>query len=180
MQKSESRGRDSTPVVQNKLQKKSRSFCDEKSKNIKERTPVDRTLQVFELALDVEEKKAVNETRSSLDLTNYKEEEKKELDPNWGRKNSYPEIIVTRCEKQVETVPELDKPERPKKKFLFADFNEKCTERKKQIEQMKLHEQHLKEVSMDKYPFQWTKKQYTKSTFYVLNTPSTSDEGSMG
>jgi len=170
-------------MVPNELRKRSRSFCDGEPNGVKERIPVRVTSSVFKLAVDAEgvEEKTVDETRNSLDLTNceYKGEEKKDLDPNWGQKDFYPEIIVTQCKSQVETISESEKLKSPKKKFLFTDFNERYSKRKKQIEQMKLHEQRLKEVSMEKYPFQWTKKKYTKSTFHFLYTLTTSSKESV-
>lgn len=161
------------PLVANKLQKKSRSFCDDKSKDTKEITPVGRTtLKVFELAADAKVESAF-ELRNSVALTDCEREEEKDPVFNWERKDSYPEIIITRCERQPEIIPEKEK---PKRKMLFADFNEKCAERKKQVEQLKAHEQQLKEVSMEKYPIQWTKKKYNKSTFCIISTTITIDE----
>ena len=127
------------------------------------------------------EERTANETRNSLDLTSceYEEEEKKDLDPNWRQKDFCPEIAITQCKSQVETISESEKVRIPKKKFLFTDFNERYAKREKQIKQMKLHEQRLKEVSMEKYPFQCTKNQYIKSTFYFLYTLTTSSKESV-
>eukprot|EP00826_Nyctotherus_ovalis_P029999 TRINITY_DN2380_c0_g1_i1.p1 TRINITY_DN2380_c0_g1~~TRINITY_DN2380_c0_g1_i1.p1 ORF type:complete len:130 (+),score=41.00 TRINITY_DN2380_c0_g1_i1:251-640(+) len=113
-------------------------------------------------------------------LTSCEEEEKKDFIFNFERKISYPEIIITQCEKQMEMTSEMEVNKRPKakRKMLFADFNEKHTERKKLIEQFKIREQQLKEVSMDKYPLQWARKEYRKSVFYEKSKMTTSNEES--
>lgn len=167
MQTNKTKGRNSIPLTPVKRLKKSRSFCDEKSKGVKERTPVNRTtFQVFELAPDAKlsEEHPKFLSRSAVSLTTFEKEEKKDSTFSLETKTTGPEIIITRCEQQVS----IENPEgsKCKRKSLFEGFNEKCAERKKQIEEIKLHEQRLKEVSMDKYPFKSTKKIYKKSTFY--------------
>ena len=72
-----------------------------------------------------------------------------------------PDIIITPCELDTETI------NKPKKKLLFADFNERHLQIRKEITKRIMLGERLKEDSMDKYPSNVCKKTYSKSMFFV-------------
>eukprot|EP00826_Nyctotherus_ovalis_P004006 TRINITY_DN10830_c0_g2_i6.p2 TRINITY_DN10830_c0_g2~~TRINITY_DN10830_c0_g2_i6.p2 ORF type:complete len:151 (-),score=21.52 TRINITY_DN10830_c0_g2_i6:147-599(-) len=127
--------------------------------------------QVFEIAPDAKfpEDHPKFLSRSTLVLTSFDHEDKEKPIFACQEKDPFPEVVVTRCERQLDITKESEKTGRARGggKMLFAGFNERCAERRKLIEQRKLHEQRLKEASMDKYPHRWTKKKYNKSVFFV-------------
>eukprot|EP01022_Parablepharisma_sp_SALTPOND_P033428 TRINITY_DN88702_c1_g1_i1.p1 TRINITY_DN88702_c1_g1~~TRINITY_DN88702_c1_g1_i1.p1 ORF type:complete len:380 (+),score=7.30 TRINITY_DN88702_c1_g1_i1:66-1205(+) len=166
-----------------KFHKKSRSFCEQKNINTTDKTAENLFLrtpfQIFPYAIkeSSEETDASPESRGKIETMmasprNFAKTEKEGVvEYNfWDSKEGYPKIIITQYDQQLEYgASEGEKLEGGKKRkpYLFAGFNERHLEKKKEIEQQTTREKQLEEASMDKHPnsIQRNTRVYVKSTF---------------
>ena len=143
--------------------KKSRSFCDDTLKKINEENSLNKKpLQIFQFAPDAEITTEQNDTGRSCMIEGREEDEDIKSSPiKFRNSTECPNIIITPCELDTEAI------NKPKKKLLFADFNEKQLQIRKEITKRMMLAERLKEDSMDKYPLTVCKKTYSKSKFFV-------------